>query len=106
MAKNTTFDLPAVVDAFVCKINGDPREPGRLDEVPEFLREIAADDRPLNQPTGGPVGASSGATTPLGSMNSKSGREASFLLRFSTCWPTTLFRPLNSGHCSSRTPAR
>jgi hypothetical protein len=52
MAKKTTFDLPAVVDAFVRKINSDPREPGRLDEVPEFLRESAADD-PASEPTDG-----------------------------------------------------
>ena len=52
MARKTTFDLPAVVDAFVRKINSDPREPARLDEVPEFLRESAADD-PASEPTDG-----------------------------------------------------
>lgn len=51
-AKKTTFDLPALVDAFVRKINSDPRQPGRLDEVPEFLRESAADD-PASEPTDG-----------------------------------------------------
>ena len=43
MAKKTTFDLPALVDAFVQKINTDPREPAHLDEVPEFLREKCCD---------------------------------------------------------------
>src|SRR5262245_51097628 len=52
MAKKASFDLPALVEAFVHKINSDPREPGRLDEVPEFLRESAADD-PASEPNDG-----------------------------------------------------
>ena len=52
MAKKTMFDLPALVDAFVRKINSDPREPERFDEVPESLRESATDD-PASGPTDG-----------------------------------------------------
>jgi hypothetical protein len=52
MAKKTTFDLPALVDAFVRKINSDPREPENVNEVPEFLRETATDD-PASEPTDG-----------------------------------------------------
>lgn len=44
MAKKTTFELPALVDAFVQKINSDPREPESVDDVPDFLRESATDD--------------------------------------------------------------
>jgi hypothetical protein len=44
MAKKPTFDMPALVDAFVKRINSDPREPECVDAVPEFLRENAADD--------------------------------------------------------------
>lgn len=52
MAKKPTFDVPALVDAFVQKINRDPREPEPVDEVPEFLRDKAADD-PLSEPIDG-----------------------------------------------------
>jgi hypothetical protein len=52
MAKNTMSDLPALVDAFVRKINTDPREPEHLDEVPAFLRQSAADD-PASEPSDG-----------------------------------------------------
>jgi hypothetical protein len=52
MAKKTTFDLPALVEAFVQKINSDPREPERVDEVPEFLRESAPGD-PASEPIDG-----------------------------------------------------
>jgi hypothetical protein len=41
MARQTTS--PSLVDAFVQKINSQPREPERLDEVPEFLRENTTD---------------------------------------------------------------
>jgi hypothetical protein len=51
MARKSTSDLPALVDAFVRKINSDRREPGRLDEVPEYLRESASD--PASEPIDG-----------------------------------------------------
>jgi hypothetical protein len=44
MTKKSMPNLPSLVDAFVQKINSNPREPEPCDEVPEFLRERAADD--------------------------------------------------------------
>jgi hypothetical protein len=46
MAKQTTSNLPSLVDAFVQTVNSQPREPQRLDEVPLFLRENANDSQP------------------------------------------------------------
>ena len=37
-------DLPLLVDAFVRKVNSQPREPEPVDEVPAFLRAPAATD--------------------------------------------------------------
>lgn len=49
MAKKPTSNLPSLVDAFVQKINSNPREPEPFDNVPEFLRESAASD-PASEP--------------------------------------------------------
>lgn len=43
MAMQTTSNLPSLVEAFVQKINSQPREPEPLDEVPAFLRENTND---------------------------------------------------------------
>ena len=50
MAKKATFDLPTLVEAFVQKVNSEPREPQSVDEVPGYLRESAAGD-----PASGPI---------------------------------------------------
>jgi len=39
MGKGPTSDLPSLVDAFVSKINREPRGPEFLDDVSAFLRE-------------------------------------------------------------------
>jgi len=52
MANKPTSNLPSLVEAFVQKINSHPREPEPVDEVPEFLRESAADD-PSSAPIDG-----------------------------------------------------
>jgi hypothetical protein len=52
MARKPTPNLPLLVDAFVQKINSEPREPEPVDEVPEFLRENTADDS-SSKPTDG-----------------------------------------------------
>ena len=52
MAKKATFDLPALVEAFVQKVNSKPREPQSVDEVPGYLRESAAGD-PASEPIEG-----------------------------------------------------
>lgn len=36
-------NFPSLVDAFVAKINGQPREPERLAGVPQFLRAETSD---------------------------------------------------------------
>jgi hypothetical protein len=46
MARTTTDDVASLVDAFVERINAQPREPKALDEVPPFLRENADDSQP------------------------------------------------------------
>ena len=40
MAKKATFDLPALVKAFVQKVNSEPREPRSVDEVPRYLPRV------------------------------------------------------------------
>jgi hypothetical protein len=44
MARKSVPDLPLLVDAFVQKINSQPREPESVDEVPVFLRTNAVAD--------------------------------------------------------------
>lgn len=41
-------DLPLLVDAFVQKINSQPREPEPIDEVPAFLRAKAVFERTID----------------------------------------------------------
>lgn len=42
MAKKATFDLPALVEAFVTKANSGPREPQSIKDVPGYLRDTVA----------------------------------------------------------------
>jgi len=51
MAKKPTLDLPDLVDAFIRKINSNPREPERVDEVPDYLRESTSN--PASEPIDG-----------------------------------------------------
>jgi len=44
MAGQSVSNLPSLVDAFVQKINSQPREHQPVDDVPEFLRDDATDD--------------------------------------------------------------
>jgi hypothetical protein len=44
MARKSVPDLPLLVDAFVQKVNSQPREPETVDEVPAFLRAHAETD--------------------------------------------------------------
>jgi hypothetical protein len=44
MPRKSVPDLPLLVDAFVQKINSQPREPEPVDEVPAFLRANAVTD--------------------------------------------------------------
>src|SRR5215467_11400844 len=48
MERKPTPNLPSLVDAFVQKINSNPREPEPFDEVPEFLRESDPAFEPIN----------------------------------------------------------
>jgi hypothetical protein len=94
MARQTTS--PSLVDAFVQKINSQPREPERLDEVPDFLRENTTDKSQSEVGDGWTSWhiVRRDNSTRIDELQKQTGKP--FLRPSTTSWPTTRFRHLNS----------
>ena len=94
MARQTTWNLPSLVDAFVQTVNSQPREPESLDEVPLFLRENATHSQSeiLDSWTSWRIVTRDNSDR-IEELRSEPGKR--FLRRSSTSWPTTRSRRSN-----------